>query len=346
MLAALERFTQIDAAGGWPLLPPGPTMAPGSVDSRVPLVVKRLIAAGDLASNVQSDSVFDDAVEAAVMRFQVRHGLEPDGLVGKKTLRAMNVPAAERVAQLRINLERISKVFRADRADFLLVNVPAYEIYLVRSGAIVWDEKVIVGESETETPLFESAISHIVFNPTWTVPRKIAVEELLPRFTDDPSFFSRRGYDIVNAEGKSIEPSTIDWVNVQRGSFPYTLVQAPGPMNELGRIKFLFPNEFGVCMHDTPSRYLFANASRAFSHGCIRIAEPLDAAELLLEEHGWTRDTIENQINSGETLTIALSDPVPLVVAYLTARVGEDGTVYLYRDVYGLDVATGSVRSN
>ncbi len=344
MRAALERYERIAESGGWPVIPTGPTMTAGSTDTRVALLARRLATTGDLENDAPSEPDFDAALASAVMQFQARHGLEPDGLVGKKTLRAMNIPAEKRIAQLRANLERISEVFRKDRADFLLVNVPAYEVYLVRKGETVWAEKVIVGESETETPLFESAITHVVFNPTWTVPRKIAVEELVPRYMEDPSFFSRGGYDVVNTEGQSVEPSAIDWATIHMGNFPYTLVQAPGPKNELGRIKFLFPNDYGVCMHDTPSRYLFANASRALSHGCIRVAEPMAFAEQLLGEHGWTHDRIEEQIESGEILTITLPSPVPLVVAYLTAKVGEDDTVYFYHDVYGRDevVATSA----
>ncbi len=344
--AALERYERIAESGGWPVLPPGPTMGPGSTDPRTPLLMKRLAATGDLVGDVQSGQAFDDVIEAAVIRFQVRHGLEPDGLVGKKTLRAMNIPIAERVAQLGINLERIAGVLRADRKDYLLVNVPAYEIYLVRGETTLWDAKVIVGEPETETPLFESAITHVVFNPTWTVPRKIASEELLPKIQEDINFLTAGGYKVVDVNGSTVEPQDIDWMNLDKTNFPYTLVQQPGPMNELGLIKFLFPNDYGVCMHDTASRYLFENSSRALSHGCIRVDEPLDLAEHLLRAHGWNRDQIDEQIRRGETLTVTLAPPVPLYVTYLTARVSEDNTVFFYRDIYGRDVTSETSSPN
>ncbi|MDJ0759129.1 MAG: L,D-transpeptidase family protein [Woeseiaceae bacterium] len=339
MLAALERYERIAESGGWPVIPPGPTIRPGSDDPRVPLLVERLAATGDLTSDAQVDSNAGNALSNAVLRFQTRHGLEPDMLVGKKTLRAMNVTVAERLSQLRTNLERIPEVFRDDRTDFLLVNVPAYEAYLVRGGEIVWAERAIIGEPETKTPLFESAISHVVLNPTWTVPRKIAIEELVPKIREDPTFLSRGGYELVDTEGGFAAPADIDWANLHENNFPYTLVQGPGPMNELGRIKFLFPNDYGVCMHDTPSRYLFANSSRALSHGCIRIAQPLELGEHLLEPLGWERGRIDEQIRSGETLTIALPSSLPLQVTYLTARVGTDDTVYFYHDIYGRDIA-------
>lgn len=337
MLAALERYERISESGGWPVIPSGPTIRPGSDDYRVPLLVQRLATTGDLQGDAHVAEVYDAALQDAVMQFQARHGLEADSLVGRKTLRAMNISAEQRVTQMRTNLERIAKLFDTDKTDFLLVNVPAYEVYLVRGGTTVWTEKVIVGEAKTETPLFESAITHVVINPTWTVPRKIAIDELVPKIKQDISFLTRGGYDVVDSDGNRVEPSNIDWAALDRRNFPYTLVQSPGPINQLGRIKFLFPNDYGICMHDTPSRYLFGNALRALSHGCIRVAEPLDFAEQLLEPHGWRRDRIENQIAGGETLTIALPTSVPLLVTYLTARVGDDNTVYFYRDIYGRD---------
>ena len=340
MIAAVGRYERIAASGGWPTIPAGPTIEPGSDDPRVPLLVQRLLATGDLANDVPIGAGYDAVVEAAVLKFQSRHGLAVDGLVGKKTLRAMNIPVATRVARLRINVERLRAVFQADREDFLLVNVPAYEIYRVSRGTSVWAEKVIVGEPETKTPLFESAVTHVVFNPTWTVPRKIAIEELVPKIRDDNSFPARGGYIVVDTEKRSVNPSDIDWASLHENNFPYTLIQSPGPMNELGRIKFLIPNNFGIGMHDTPSRYLFANASRAFSHGCIRVAEPVRIAERLLETDGWTREMIERQIDSGETHSVALSAPMPLLVTYLTARVSQDGTVYFYDDIYDRDVVT------
>lgn len=345
MLAALERYQRIAESGGWPAVPPGPTIRPGSNDPRIATLAQRLAATGDFDSDRFVGAEFDAELEDAVMRFQSRHGLETDMLVGRKTLQALNVPVTARLAQLRINLQRIREVFDADRNEFLLVNVPAFQVHLVRDGKTVWTEKVIVGEPETETPLFESAITHVVFNPTWTVPRKIATEELLPKIKDDIAFLARGGYVVIDAAGTPVEPLHIDWADLHKNNFPYTLVQQPGPMNELGRIKYLFPNDYGICMHDTPGRYLFAKGSRALSHGCIRIAEPLDVAGQLLEPHGWTHDKIAALLNDSKTRTIGLPSSMPVVITYLTARVAEDGTVNFFHDIYGRDAAVSTARA-
>ena len=335
--AALDMYLQIAENGGWPALPGGPTIEPGSDESRVPALAKRLIVTGDLDARERPFTVYDDALQAAVRRFQARHGLETDALVGRKTLQALNVPVEARVAQLRSNLGRSSEVFDRGLADFLLVNVPAFEATLVRGGETLMTTKVIVGETESETPLFEAQLKHVVINPTWTVPYSIASKELLPTIQRDPGFLARGGYNVFDRDNQRVDPATVDWKSLRANYFPYTLVQRPGCANELGRIKFVFPNDYGVFMHDTPNKHLFARDSRAFSHGCIRMDNPIGFAERVLEPEGWTRDDIVTQLETTETVTVPLSEPIPVIVTYLTALVGQDGTVYFYRDIYGRD---------
>jgi murein L,D-transpeptidase YcbB/YkuD len=334
---ALQEYTRIAEAGGWPTVPAGPTIRPGSRDPRVVTLARRLAITGDLENDSREFTEYDHELQAAVVRFQSRHGLEQDALVGKATLRALNVPAAARSAQLRRNLRRTVQIFDTLHEAFLLINVPAFEVYLVRDGETVWSSRVVVGETEAETPLFESTISSVVLNPIWTVPRSIASEELLPKIQKDPAFIARGGYELLNQDGGQAEPDSIDWAALSTNNFPYTLVQRAGPMNELGQVKFPFPNRFGVCMHDTPKTHLFALASRAFSHGCIRVQNPVGLAEILVEPAGWTREQIDVQLDTGRTRSIKLVEPIPIVVAYLTAAVDETGTAYFYRDVYGLD---------
>ena len=341
---ALQHYTRIAESGGWPSVPAGPTIRPGSADPRVASLARRLAITGDFENDGCEFTEYDRELQAAVVRFQARHGLEQDALVGKATLRALNVSANERSAQLRSNLGTTLQVFDTLHQAFLLVNVPAFEIYLVRNGDTVWSSGVVVGEQEAKTPLFESTISSVVLNPTWTVPRSIASEELLPKIQNDPAFLIRGGYELRNQDGSPAEPASVDWAALSKSNFPYTLVQRAGPVNELGRVKFPFPNRFGVCLHDTPKKHLFGMASRAFSHGCIRLENPIDLAEILVEPAGWTREQIDAELDTGQTHSIKLPEPIPIVIAYLTAAVDDTGTVYFYRDVYGLDRPRAAAR--
>jgi murein L,D-transpeptidase YcbB/YkuD len=334
---ALQQYQHIADNGGWPVVPTGPTIEPGSRDLRVPTLAARLQKTCDLISPRDTWTVYDDELQAAVIRFQARHGLEPDALVGKATLRALNVPAARRVEQLATNLERARQIYNGERSDFILVNVPAFEARLIRGGKTAWSTRVVVGEPDAETPAFEASLQQIVLNPTWTVPRSIASEELLPEIKANRAFLSRGGYELYGADGNPVDPATVNWAALHRNNFPYTLVQRAGPNNELGQVKFPIPNEYGVCMHDTPKKPLFSHYFRAYSHGCIRVDRPLEMAERLLEVEGWTRADIDAQLASGQTRSIRLTEPLPVVVTYLTAKVDQNGTVFFYRDVYGRD---------
>lgn len=336
LLGGLQQYERIAESGGWPTVPAGPTIRPGDGGPRIAALARRLAITGDLDDAGPDDPLYDESLQQAVVRFQLRHGLEPDALVGRATLRALNVPAPERSAQLQRNLPPTSAVFGPGRPDFVLVNIPAFEVYLYRDHEKVWTGRVIVGETGAETPLLESAIRFVVLNPTWTVPYSISSEELLPKIKADPGFLARGNYELRNPDGNPVDPSGVDWAALNSNNFPYTLVQRAGPGNELGRVKFLFPNEYGVCMHDTNKKQLFAVDLRALSHGCIRVAEPLELAATLLEAEGWTRNEIDAQLAAGQTRTIELAQPLPFVVAYLTAMVDEAGTVFFYRDVYEL----------
>ena len=337
--AALQQYRDIAASGGWPTVPTGPTIGPGSLDPRIVTLVSRLKATGDLSGGERLFDDYDDELQAAVRRFQARHGLEPDALVGRATLRALNATVDQRIRQLCTNLERARETFDEQRPDFILVNIPAFNATLSLSGKPVWTTSVIVGEKDAETPLFESHIERVVVNPTWSVPRSIASEELLPKIQNDLSFLVRDRYDVLDATGLPVDPLTVDWPSLDTHNFPFRLVQRPGLQNELGRIKFLFPNQHGICMHDTPSQYLFGYSSRAISHGCIRMENPVDFAVHVLAKDGWTEEQLDAQLASGKTQSITLAEPLPMVVAYLTAEVDDSGTVFFYRDVYERDAS-------
>ena len=337
----LRRHRELADAGGWPEVPAGPTIRPGVTDSRLAALAERLSASGDLASRhtLFAPSAYDETLQDAVRNFQARHGLETDVLVGPATLRALNVPLAQRIDQIRINLERARWTFDLRGDDFVEVNIPGFRASMVRDGRVLWTTKVIVGATGDETPEFRAALKHIVFNPTWTVPFSIASEEHLPQIKRDPDFLARGHYDLFDQAGNMIDPSAVDWSGVGTRNFPFTVIQRPGPLNQLGRIKFVFPNEYAVFMHDTPARYLFDKPARAFSHGCVRVDKPMELAEILLGQDGWPRDRIQAAIDTGTTRTVVLSESLPILLLYRTAEVDDSGTIRFYEDIYGRDRA-------
>jgi len=337
--AELQRHRALAAAGGWPQVPDGPTMEPGVDDPRLEALARRLAASGDLEDGEVASPDFDATLEEAVRRFQSRHGLNVDGLVGRATLRALNTTIEQRIDQIRVNLERIQSNSDVAEDSFILVNIAAYKAAVVREGGTVWTTKVIVGDKEDETPVFRSNVTSVVFNPTWSVPHSIASEELLPKIKKDPEFFSRGGYRLYDRDGSGVDPELIDWGLYATDNFPFRLMQLPGSRNQLGQIKFMIPNPYSVCMHDTPAKNLFANSRRALSHGCIRVDDPLAFAEVILAGEEWTREQIDAKIDAETTATVTLSEPLPVHVVYWTATVDRFGEVHFYRDIYGRDAS-------
>jgi len=336
---ALRDYRRLQQIGGWPAVAEGPTIRPGAADPRLAQLARRLAGSGDLSPDPDDTTSYDDAMQRAVRRFQARHTLEPDAVVGPATRRALNVPVAARIDQIRLNLERARWIGDTPDHDFISVNLPMFEAYLVRNGAVQWTTRVIVGQAKAETPLFESRLKYVVLNPTWTVPYGIASNELLPDIKADPSYLDRNGYQVFDATGIQVDPAQVEWSALHANNFGYTLVQQAGPANQLGRIKFVFPNAHAVFMHDTPNRNLFARASRAFSHGCVRIERPTELATLLLERQGWSRERLESHIATGDTETIFLTEPLALRLVYWTATVDDSGAVHFANDIYGRDAA-------
>lgn len=339
--AELERHRHIAAAGGWPEVANGPTIRPGSNDPRLQTLLRRLAISGDLDDDGRWAVAqgYNEALQDAVRRFQLRHGLEPDALVGGATLQALNVPIEKRIDQIRVNLERARWWSDSEVENLILVNVAGFRAYVIRDRKTVWTTKVIVGTTEDKTPLFQATLKSIVFNPTWTVPYSIASEELLPEIKADPGYLAKGRYELFDSDGNVVDPATVDWRPYHSRNFPFTVVQRPGPANLLGQVKFIFPNEYSVCMHDTPSRYLFSKAGRAFSHGCIRVDRPIELAEVLLAGEGWTRQQVDARVRSQATSTVVLAQPLPVFVRYWTAEVSEQGEMYFYDDIYERDAA-------
>jgi murein L,D-transpeptidase YcbB/YkuD len=334
---ALAKYRAIEAAGGWPTVAEGETLKPGASDPRVPVLRRRLEIEGDLDSTQAADpNRYDAAVEAAVRRFQERTGLDPDGALGKRTTAELNLPVGHRIDQLRASLERARWVFRDVEENLLLVDIAGFKLHLFRDGEEIWVTRVQVGKPYTSTPIFKAAMTHLVFNPTWTVPPGILNKEVLPAVRRDPSYLGAHNMSVVRSDGSVVDPSTVDW----SGRFPYSIRQEPGPKNSLGRVKFMFPNEYFVYLHDTPSKQLFDRADRAFSHGCIRVEDPLRLAELVLAgTEGWDRAAIDRVVESQQTTTVFLQKHLTVMLLYFTAEVTRLGTVLFSEDIYERDGA-------
>lgn len=340
LTAALADLRRIESAGGWAPVPAGPVLARDSVGVRVLLLKQRLRIAGDLRDeSAPSSPRFDAELEEAVRSFQHRHGLNEDGVVGNGTLAALNVLVERRIEQVRVSLERARWVAHEVPDTFVAVNVAGARVYLLHGDSVAFESRAIVGTSFAQTPSFTAPMLYIDLNPTWTVPPGI-VGEVLAEVRRDPAYLTRQGMRVLDAAGREVDPRALDFSRYTAGSFPYVFRQDPGPANALGRIKLMLPNEHSVYLHDTPTRGLFAEEERLFSHGCVRVEDPVGLAEVVLGDPvRWSRASLEAAIDSGGTRTIRLPRPVPVYVLYWTAAVDLDGKIHFHRDVYGRDAA-------
>jgi len=332
LVSALRLYTHYAARGGWPAVAASSEIKLDANDPRLAILRQRLHAEDQLASTDAAPS----EILAAIRQFQVRHGLDPDGRVGQKTLTELNVSAEQRVAQIAANLERWRHLPRQFGSEFVTVNAADATVDFVRDGSSAVHMRVIVGDPRHPTPVLNAQISAITFNPPWNVPVSIATKEILPRMRRDPGYLAANQIAIVN---RPQDPYGfgVDWRRISRSNFPFQFQQRPGSKNSLGLIKLEMPNPFDVYLHDTPAKALFNRPGRAFSHGCIRLERAADFAERLLDQPQWTAAAIQDAIADGETRQVRLARPVPVYVLYLTAFVDEAGVVNFRNDVYGRD---------
>jgi L,D-transpeptidase YcbB len=315
---ALAAYRMIAGRGGWEPIDAGSALRRGDAGPRVAQLRSRLRITGEYsAGNDRDDSHFDEALEAAVRRFQRRHGLDVDGIVGGETLRALNFPLSRRIGQIIANLERWRWLPSSLGERHLIVNIASFSLEIVEKDQVVLAMKTVVGTEYQKTPVFSSRITHVILDPYWNVPASIARNELRPRFQADPGYAAKNHYEVL-PDGR--------------------IRQRPGPWNALGRVKFHLPNDFSVYLHDTPSTAGFARSVRAFSHGCIRLGQPLDLAEYLLrDDPRWDRSAIEAATGRGRQTEIAVRQPLPVHILYWTAWVGRDGEIEFRNDLYGRD---------
>lgn len=345
---ALAAYRQIAALGGWPTISGGPTLKPGMSDTRVALLRRRLAISGDLAAVGASsapragsaEDFFDPQLEAALRHAQRRHRLAVDGSLGPATLQALNVPVEQRIAQLRVNLERGRQVLHEIKdGDLVIVDIAGFEVHFVRDRKRIWQSRAVVGQPFRETPVFKASINNVVINPTWTVPPGILEKDILPSLRrGDHSILARKNLQVLDRNGAPVNAATIDFSRYTARNFPYLLRQAAGPTNALGAVKINFPNPHLVYLHDTPSKSLFDETNRTFSSGCIRTERPLELAEWVLGDPArWNAATLRSAVDSGETRTLRVAKPVPVLLIYWTADRDDDGSIVFKPDPYGRD---------
>lgn len=324
----------------WLAVPAGPLLKPGAVDARVPLLEQRLLLRGDLAQGVPpaeagQGAVYSPELVAAVEAFQGRHLLKQDGVIGQSTLAELNRSASERMDQIRVNLERLRWLAHQLSPTGVLVDVAGSEVSFYRDAKVVWHARTQVGRPSRPTPLLRSQITHLTLNPTWTVPPTVLREDKLPELQRDAAgYLASNNMRVIDYDGNQLDPRGIDWTHPGR----ILIRQEPGPHNALGRVAIRFPNPFSVYLHDTPSQRLFDNLPRTFSSGCVRVervSELID--QLLAEVTPKERERIARLWESGRTLRADLPKPVPVLMAYWTAQVGDDGQLQFRPDMYGYD---------
>jgi len=341
---AYRDLRAVAESGGWPEFPSGPKLVKGDRDTRVEALRHSLEARGDLAPTEGGDrSAFDEGLETAVKAFQHRYGLEPDGAVGAATAAALNVPASARVAQVRANLERWRWITQDLGERYILINVADFRVGVVEGSREVLSMPAIVGRDYRRTPEFSGKLSYIEINPAWTVPPKLAREDILPKVRKDPFYLANKGIRVFTDWSRGapeIDPDEVDWSKVKGETMSFKFRQDPGPENALGRIKFMFPNKFDVYLHDTPERWLFARAVRDFSSGCIRVAKPIELAEYVLrDDPEWGGERIREALDEGKTRVVPLRNPIGVHLLYWTAWRSQDGRVEFREDIYKRDAA-------
>ena len=340
---ALAQYMKLAAEGdGDPVPMPSKTVRPGETYAGIPQLVQRLHHLGDLASTdgaSESPTVYKGPVVAAVKHFQTRHGLEPDGLLGKGTIKEINTPLSQRVQQLQFALER----YRWLPPDYpqppILVNIPQFRLRTLRRAGCYLSMNVVVGRAyRTQTPVFSGEMRYVIFRPYWNVPTSILRAELIPKIARNRSYLAANNYEVMDGGTVVTDGGVSDAVLSGLRSGAYWVRQKPGPKNALGLVKFLFPNSYNVYLHGTPSVSLFSRARRDFSHGCIRVQNPAALAVWVLRDKpGWTIDKVRATMNGDQTVQVNLDKPIPVLILYSTAVVDPGGEVLFFDDIYGYD---------
>lgn len=330
------RFERLLARGGWGATVPGSKYEPGASGAGVVALRDRLIAMDYIRRS--TTQTYDGTIQAAVQQFQIDHGLNPDGVAGEGTLREINTPAANRLASIVVAMERERWVNQERGSRHVLVNIPDFQAQIIDNGQVTFQTRSVVGanDSDRRTPEFSDIMEHMVINPTWNVPRSIAVKEYLPMMQRNPGAAGH--LRLVNASGQTVDRAGIDFSQYNERTFPFNLKQPPSRRNALGLVKFMFPNRYNIYLHDTPAKNLFSRETRAFSHGCIRLNDPFDFAYALLAPQVNNPESyFQERLASGNERVVPLATPVPVHLIYRTAVTQPRGKINFRRDIYGRD---------
>ncbi len=341
---ALTHYRNIAKKGGWPRIPNGTNIKKGDFDKRISLLRNRLIAEGYLDQMINNDGeLLDNSLDLAIRTFQGRHGLRVDGIVGPLTLSELNKTVEERITQIEVNMERWRWLPGDLGKRYIVVNTANFSLELVENSMPAMTMRVVVGKLYRRTPVFSGKMTYLVFNPYWHIPLSIARKDILPKIQKDPDYLAGQKIKVFqswNYGAPEMDQETIDWSGVNHENFIYKLRQDPGPLNALGRVKFMFPNKFNVYLHDTPAQKLFQKTRRDFSSGCIRIEKPIELAEdLLRNDPKWSREEITAAINRGMRQIVRLPEPITVHVLYWTAWMDRDGFIQFRNDIYERDKA-------
>ena len=334
---AIGDYTAIVGQGGWPTVPDTKKLKLGVIDPDVEALRRRLIVTGDLPQGAGISPAFDSYVDAGVKRFQARHGLPPDGVLGRYTYAAMNVSAPTRLGQLQTNLLRLSDN-TAPISRYVMVNIPAAQIEAVENGRVVQRHTAIVGKIDRQTPILDSAINEVIVNPYWNAPESIVRKDIIPLMRKQPDYLAKNHIRIYGPDGVEIDPATVDWSTDDAAKFRFR--QDPGAGNAMASVKINFPNTHDTYMHDTPQQGLFNKLMRFESSGCVRVQNVRDLVTWLLRDTpGWSRQRFEQTIKSGENTPVELSTPVPVYFRYVSAWSTGDRVAHFRDDIYGMDGA-------
>ena len=339
----LGRYREIQDKGGWPTVPAVRRLKVGAQSAAAPALRRRLALTGDLDPSMEHDArpVYDARLADAVKRFEERHRLQPDGILDAAAVAAMNVPVSARIRQLELNMERWRWLPGRMPDRYIRINVPEFRLDIIERNSPVMDIRVIVGKPDQPTPIFADTMTHVIFSPYWNVPQGIARDETIPEAAADPGFFERNGMEVLRG-GEQIDPYSVDWSSPDETA-NLQIRQRPGARNALGLVKFMFPNNFDVYLHDTPTAGLFQRLERSFSHGCVRVEEPSVLAEYVLRDQPeWSRDRIFEAMHSGTEKHVKLKSTIPVFILYLTAWADENGSVRFLDDLYGHDARQGA----
>ena len=339
----LAQYRKYAKQGNWPQIPTGKVLKPGMQDPRLDQLGRRLTITGDLPQPLTQTTTYGPQLVTAVKHFQKRYNLEQDGIIGKSTLAALNIPVEDHIRRIIINMERWRWLPHTLDGQRLLVNIAGFYLAGIQDEKLEIVMPVIVGKLHHETPVFTHTMRYIEFNPFWNLPNSIAENEMVPKMIKDPQYLAKkhiRIFDGWKENAPEVNPASINWRTIGKGIRKYRLRQDPGPDNSLGTIKFMFPNKYNVYMHDTPAHSLFKKNNRSFSHGCIRVSDPCGLALYLLNKDtgDWTKERINELIAKGKRVVVPLKKPFPVHILYRTVLVDpRDNTVHFYDDVYGRD---------